>query len=69
MKYTTVCYGWCGKRPSKLHKHAFRHFNSNFVHSFFYIGQEKVYKCLGTDVLTNAFEGYNACLFAYGQTG
>lgn len=32
-------------------------------------GQEKVYKCLGTDVLTNAFNGYNACLFAYGQTG
>ena len=32
-------------------------------------GQEKVYRCLGTDVLTNAFEGYNACLFAYGQTG
>ena len=34
-----------------------------------FASQEKVYKCLGTDVLTNAFKGYNACLFAYGQTG
>ena len=33
------------------------------------IGQEKVYNCLGADVLLNAFEGYNACIFAYGQTG
>ena len=34
-----------------------------------YSGQEKVYKYLGSDVLENAFEGYNACIFAYGQTG
>ena len=33
------------------------------------LGQEKVYKCLGADVLENSFEGYNACIFAYGQTG
>ena len=32
-------------------------------------GQEKVYGCLGKDLLQNAFEGYNACIFAYGQTG
>ncbi|XP_057308656.1 kinesin-like protein KIF13A isoform X3 [Hydractinia symbiolongicarpus] len=31
--------------------------------------QEYVFKCLGTDVLENAFNGYNACIFAYGQTG
>ena len=34
-----------------------------------FIDQEKVFRCLGTDVLTNAFNGYNACIFAYGQTG
>ena len=34
-----------------------------------YLGQENVYKCLGADVLENSFEGYNACIFAYGQTG
>lgn len=35
----------------------------------FNLGQEYVYKCLGVDVLENAFNGYNACIFAYGQTG
>jgi hypothetical protein len=28
-----------------------------------------VFKDLGIDVLNSAFEGYNACIFAYGQTG
>ena len=32
-------------------------------------GQEKVFENLGTDLLERAFEGYNACIFAYGQTG
>ena len=31
--------------------------------------QELVFESLGTDVLENAFSGYNACIFAYGQTG
>jgi hypothetical protein len=31
--------------------------------------QEKVFKYLGHQVLDRAFEGYNACIFAYGQTG
>ncbi|PFH37453.1 putative Chromosome-associated kinesin KLP1 [Besnoitia besnoiti] len=34
-----------------------------------YADQEKVFNDIGKDVLNNAFEGYNACLFAYGQTG
>ena len=36
---------------------------------FAFSGQEYVFSCLGTDVLDNAFKGYNACVFAYGQTG
>jgi len=31
--------------------------------------QENVFKNLGIELLDNAFEGYNACIFAYGQTG
>ena len=31
--------------------------------------QEFVFEQLGADVLENAFGGYNACIFAYGQTG
>ncbi|NWY67667.1 KI13B protein, partial [Erithacus rubecula] len=34
-----------------------------------YAGQDVVFKCLGENILQNAFEGYNACIFAYGQTG
>ncbi|CAE7242745.1 Stard9 [Symbiodinium microadriaticum] len=31
--------------------------------------QERVYSELGTDLVTSALDGYNCCLFAYGQTG
>lgn len=31
--------------------------------------QEKVYTDLGADMVNNVLEGYNCCLFAYGQTG
>ena len=34
-----------------------------------FVGQDRVFKDLGTDVVENAFSGYNACVFAYGQTG
>ncbi|XP_069106121.1 kinesin-like protein KIF13A isoform X3 [Argopecten irradians] len=34
-----------------------------------FAGQEKVFSCLGQDVLEQAFDGYNGCIFAYGQTG
>lgn len=29
----------------------------------------RVYKDIGEDMLLHAFEGYNVCVFAYGQTG
>lgn len=32
-------------------------------------GQDVVFQCLGESLLDNAFMGYNACIFAYGQTG
>ncbi|XP_028398519.1 kinesin-like protein KIF16B isoform X2 [Dendronephthya gigantea] len=41
-------------------------FNSRDRH---FATQERVFKDLGIDVLNSAFEGYNACIFAYGQTG
>lgn len=34
-----------------------------------FASQEKVFNSMGRDILENAFEGYNACIFAYGQTG
>lgn len=37
------------------------------IHIF--TGQDVVFQCLGESLLHNAFQGYNACIFAYGQTG
>ncbi|RKP07746.1 hypothetical protein THASP1DRAFT_5696, partial [Thamnocephalis sphaerospora] len=34
-----------------------------------YATQEIVYNDLGRELLDHAFEGYNTCIFAYGQTG
>ncbi|KAL8440063.1 hypothetical protein Efla_004047 [Eimeria flavescens] len=34
-----------------------------------YADQQRLYNEIGKDVLNNAYDGYNACLFAYGQTG
>ena len=35
----------------------------------FFVGQQKTFELLGAEAVSNAFEGYNACIFAYGQTG
>ncbi|KAI2652292.1 Kinesin-like protein KIF13B [Labeo rohita] len=33
-----------------------------------FAGQDVVFQCLGESLLDSAFQGYNACIFAYGQT-
>ena len=32
-----------------------------------FVGQERLYELTGQPLLNSAFEGYNTCLFAYGQ--
>ncbi|XP_072429133.1 kinesin-like protein KIF1A isoform X22 [Chiloscyllium punctatum] len=34
-----------------------------------YASQQQVYRDIGEEMLEHAFEGYNVCIFAYGQTG
>lgn len=34
-----------------------------------YANQEQVYKDIGAEMLQHAIQGYNVCIFAYGQTG
>ncbi|XP_053354031.1 kinesin-like protein KIF1A isoform X19 [Clarias gariepinus] len=34
-----------------------------------YASQQQVYNDIGEEMLLHAFEGYNVCIFAYGQTG
>eukprot|EP00095_Tigriopus_kingsejongensis_P003044 maker-scaffold971_size75022-snap-gene-0.8 protein:Tk03044 transcript:maker-scaffold971_size75022-snap-gene-0.8-mRNA-1 annotation:"kinesin 3b isoform x14" len=56
-------------------KDGFKSFNFDFSYMSFdpsahgFHGQQKVYSDLGEEMLEHAFEGYNVCIFAYGQTG
>jgi len=34
-----------------------------------YSDQQAVFEKVGLEILSNAWEGYHCCLFAYGQTG
>ena len=34
-----------------------------------FASQRRVFEDIGVDMLQHAFEGYNVCVFAYGQTG
>lgn len=34
-----------------------------------FANQRKVYEDIGLEMLDHSFEGYNVCIFAYGQTG
>ncbi|KJH45717.1 kinesin motor domain protein [Dictyocaulus viviparus] len=59
-----------GSTPDKCH-------SFNFDHSYWsysrddahFTSQAQVYQELGVEMLEHAFEGYNVCIFAYGQTG
>jgi kinesin family protein 13 len=58
---------YCRKQPKTF---AFDHcFYSLDPTTEKFASQEIVFDCLGRDILDNAFQGYNACIFAYGQTG
>lgn len=39
------------------------------INSIMLLGQELIFNKLGVEIVKHAFEGYNACIFAYGQTG
>ncbi len=45
---------------------SFWSFSSDDAH---FVNQQTMFQELGMDVLDNSFAGYNACIFAYGQTG
>lgn len=71
--FNTKLYGEAGMEGDKGHDYKKEFF---FDYSYWsadpkdghFIKQEQVFNDLGQGVLDSAFEGYNACLFAYGQT-
>ncbi|RLW07249.1 hypothetical protein DV515_00003952, partial [Chloebia gouldiae] len=60
--------GDTGRERTKTFTYDFSYFSADSKSPNF-VCQEMVFKNLGTDVLKSAFEGYNASVFAYGQTG
>ena len=60
--------GDSGRERTKTFTYDFS-FYSPDTESTDYVSQEMVFKTLGTDVVKSALEGYNACVFAYGQPG
>ena len=55
----------------------FKHNTFTFDYSFWshnpedahFATQDMVYANIGNDMIAHAFDGYNVCIFAYGQTG
>lgn len=65
--YRPFLYHCCRNKPKTF---AFDHcFYSLVPGTEHFASQEIVFDALGRDILDNAFQGYNACIFAYGQTG
>lgn len=55
-----------GKPRQFTYDHSFWSVDREDAH---FAPQDAVYDAVGREVLVNAFAGYNACVFAYGQTG
>lgn len=67
LSYLLFLFFFYRKQPKTF---AFDHcFYSTDLNASHFASQEKVFNAVGRDILENAFEGYNACIFAYGQTG
>lgn len=71
LKYTLIIFSFfnfiCRKQPKTF---AFDHcFFSTDPEAPNFASQDIVFDSVGRDILENAFQGYNACIFAYGQTG
>ncbi|XP_066582752.1 kinesin-like protein KIF14 isoform X2 [Prorops nasuta] len=54
-------------RHTFVYDHCFTSYANNSTTD--HATQETVFKTMVSPLVTNAFEGYNVCLFAYGQTG
>jgi len=55
-----------GRETTFTYDYAFWSFDKETKNEF--ASQETVFNALGKPLLDNVFQGYNVCLFAYGQT-
>ncbi|XP_061537351.1 kinesin-like protein KIF1B isoform X13 [Phycodurus eques] len=66
---TTILNPKAPKEPAKTFSFDYSYWSHTTPEDPGFAAQNQVYNDIGKEMLQHAFEGYNVCIFAYGQTG
>ncbi|XP_016891477.1 kinesin-like protein KIF1B isoform X1 [Cynoglossus semilaevis] len=66
---TTILNPKAPKEPAKTFSFDYSYWSHTTPEDSSFASQNRVYNDIGKEMLEHAFEGYNVCIFAYGQTG
>uniref|UniRef100_H3DCI4 plus-end-directed kinesin ATPase n=1 Tax=Tetraodon nigroviridis TaxID=99883 RepID=H3DCI4_TETNG len=66
---TTISNPKAPKEPAKNFSFDYSYWSHTTLEDPNFASQNRVYNDIGKEMLEHAFEGYNVCIFAYGQTG
>ncbi|XP_030589095.1 kinesin-like protein KIF1B isoform X5 [Archocentrus centrarchus] len=66
---TTILNPKAPKEPAKTFSFDYSYWSHTSPDDPSFASQNRVYNDIGKEMLAHAFEGYNVCIFAYGQTG
>lgn len=66
---TTITNPKAPKEPAKTFSFDYSYWSHTTTEDPNFASQNLVYNDIGKEMLAHAFEGYNVCIFAYGQTG
>ncbi|XP_068190750.1 kinesin-like protein KIF1B isoform X2 [Antennarius striatus] len=66
---TTISNPKAPKEPAKTFSFDYSYWSHTSPDDASFASQNLVYNDIGKEMLAHAFEGYNVCIFAYGQTG
>ncbi|XP_018521358.1 kinesin-like protein KIF1B isoform X2 [Lates calcarifer] len=66
---TTILNPKAPKEPAKTFSFDYSYWSHTTPEDPCFASQNLVYNDIGKEMLAHAFEGYNVCIFAYGQTG
>ncbi|XP_056129822.1 kinesin-like protein KIF1B isoform X2 [Lampris incognitus] len=66
---TTILNPKAPKEPPKIFSFDYSYWSHTTPEDPSFASQNLVYNDIGKEMLQHAFEGYNVCIFAYGQTG
>lgn len=66
---TTILNPKAPKEPAKTFSFDYSYWSHTSPEDPSFASQNLVYNDIGKEMLAHAFEGYNVCIFAYGQTG